>query len=267
MLSEEMLDFFLKLGKEAKNILNENTDGKEKLDKNYFNQTSIRMDIYLEDMVKERIKEFNFRLITEEKPEHNAGKTYDGTIILDPLDGSKNYERNFPAYAFAIAGSNSVPARLNDVDVALVLDLSNQRRYYSIKGKGMFVDGKKVSLNKKEPDVPFIAGDFGSNKQIAGMVFPEISNFAYMRMLGAATLDMANAATGIVDGYVDVRGQLLVTHSAGVALMQEAGLTITDRNGKHQNPVLEQETIFNIVSARTEKLHRKLLDCCKDSML
>src|SRR3989338_3747179 len=99
MNNNEMLALFIKLGKKAKKLIKEVKNGRDRLEKNYFGDTSIRMDLVLEEMVKDEIKDLNFRLITEEKPE-KLNRECSGTVILDPLDGSKNYERGFPAYAF-----------------------------------------------------------------------------------------------------------------------------------------------------------------------
>ena len=219
------------------------------------------MDIVLEEMVKEEIKDLNFQLLTEEKPEKTNGECF-GTIILDPLDGSKNYERGFPAYAFAIAGSAKNNPSIKDIDAAVVVDLFSGDEYFAMKGKGTYKNNEKIRLDRKIVTPPLVAADFGRDKSSSSKVFPAISEFAYMRMLGAATLEMAAAASGTVDAYLDVRGKLLVTHTAGIMLMKETGLMISDKHGNEITQTLHQNTVFTIIAAREKKLHKKLLGIC-----
>lgn len=261
MNDKEMLTLFMKLGATAKKLVGEVEDGKEKQEKNYYGDTSIRMDLILENMVKEEIANLNFQLITEEKPE-KPNKNFSGTIILDPLDGSKNYERGFPAYAFAISGSNKTNPKITDLDTTVVVDLANGDEYYATKNGGAYKNNEKIKLNRKIEDVPLVAVDFGRDKFSSAKIFPELSKFAYMRMLGAAILEMATTASGMVDAYLDVRGKLLVTHTAGIMLMKEAGLIVSNKHGKEIDQPLNQDTVFTIIASKEKNLHKKLVEIC-----
>lgn len=264
MNKNEMLALFIKLGRRAKKLIHEVDDGKERLEKNYFGDTSIRMDLVLEEMVKEEIKNLNFQLITEERPE-KSNRECSGTVILDPLDGSKNYERGFPAYAFAIAGSTKNNPTIKDMDAAVVVNLYDGTEYHAIKNGGTYKNGERIKLNEEIGNPPLVSADFGLDEVSSSKIFPILSKFAYMRMLGAATLEMAATASGIVDAYVDVRGKLLVTHTAGIMLMKEAGIIISDKHGNEITQTLYQDTTFTIIASREKKLHKKLVETCDHS--
>ncbi|MBI2079180.1 hypothetical protein HYT84_00315 [Candidatus Micrarchaeota archaeon] len=261
MDKNEMLALFIKLGRKAKKLIKEVDNGKEKLEKNYFGDTSIKMDLVLEEMVKEEINDLNFQLITEEKPE-KSNMECSGTVILDPLDGSKNYERGFPAYAFAIAGSTKNNPTLKDIDAAVIVNLYNSTEYRAIKNCGAYKNGEKIKLDEEISNPPLVSADFGRDEVSSSKIFPNLSKFAYMRMLGAATLEMAATASGIVDAYVDVRGKLLITHTAGIMLMKEAGIIISDKHGNEITQTLDQDTRFTIIACREKKLHKKLVGIC-----
>ena len=260
MNNNEMLALFIKLGKKAKKLIKEVKNGRDRLEKNYFGDTSIRMDLVLEEMVKEEIKDFNFKLITEEKPEKS--NKISGTIILDPLDGSRNYERGFPAYAFAIAGSTKNNPTIKDIDAAVIVNLYDGTEYHAIKNGGTYKNGERIKQNEEIGNPPLVSADFGRDEVSSSKIFPLLSKFAYMRMLGAATLEMAAVASGAVDAYVDVRGKLLVTHTAGIMLMKEAGVIISDKQGNEITQTLDQDTTFTIIASREKKLHEKLLGVC-----
>ncbi len=255
-----MIELFIKLGNEAQTIMQKHdSEGRRAGTTNYFGHTSIGMDIYLENMVKEHLKNSNCHLITEENPEKMPeNPAY--TAILDPLDGSKNYERGFPAYAFAIAGTSRSNPTIADIEVALVLDLANGNAYLAVNGDGLYINSKKIVLDARASEPLLIGGDFGGVPVVAGTVFPRVSTHAYMRMLGASTLEMALVACGVLDGYMDVRGSLLVTHSAGIALMAGAGAYLTDKDGKELKTPIGQDTVYTVVAARNKDVHKKMLE-------
>ena len=182
-------------------------------------------------------------------------------LILDPLDGSRNYEAGYPAYSFAIAWADREKPRFSDVQASLVLDLATGTEYSSINGIGFFVNSKKTIAKPVERLNPLISGDFGASRT-AKTVFPKLAEFAYLRMLGASTLDMALLARGALDAYVDVRKQLLVTHTAGLALMRDSGAIMTDANGNEINPLMNQDTAYTVIAARDRKLHKRILGIC-----
>lgn len=261
MDKREMLRLFLKLGREARKTINGNPHGKRREGRNYFGDVSLRMDLCLENLVKEKIRDTGFRLITEERPE--PLKKAQGIFILDPLDGSKNYETGFPAYAFAICGANCIDPVINDIEASLVVDLASGNEYYALKDEGAYANGRKIVRKNKRSGVALVAGDFGGSRGAARKVFPRLSDFAYVRMLGASILDMTLAARGTLDAYMDVRGKMLVTHTAGIVLMKEAGLIVTDKRGNKLVSPLHQDTLLTVIAAWDKKLHKKLVDISK----
>ncbi|MBI5222908.1 hypothetical protein HY990_00645 [Candidatus Micrarchaeota archaeon] len=261
MEKNKILKILIEMGKHAKELLLETKEGKEELGFNYYGDRSIKMDIIIEKMVKKEARELSIAIITEEQPEELPGSN--GTFILDPLDGSKNYVRNFPAYAFAIAWADKENPHLNDVQVALVYNLVTDNFYYAVKGEGIYINGKKVRIKRKKQEPPLIGMDFGKSNLTVKEIAARLSDFTYIRMLGASTLDMTNVVMDSADAFIDIRGKLLVTHTAGIFLMKEAGVKITDEKGEVINPGLTQDTCYTIVAASDEELHSKIIKMIK----
>ena len=256
------MELLRRLGEKAIETVSQVKGGKKILEKNYFGHCSIRMDICIENMVKREIRGMGIPLITEERPERADNMGGNGMLILDPLDGSSNYATGYPAYSFAIAWADREKPDFGDVQASLVLDLASGTEYSSLKSAGFFIGRKKAKPAKAVGKPPLIAGDFGANFYAAKKVFPKIAGFSYMRMLGASTLDMALLARGALDAYVDVMGKLLVTHTAGLALMRDSGAIMTDAKGSEIDCPINQDTVYTVIAARKRGLHKRILGIC-----
>ena len=163
MERKEAMELLRALGAKAVETISHRNDGKKASAKNYFGHHSNRMDIYIENMVKKEIRGMGISLITEEHPEKAHSRSENGTLILDPLDGSRNYEAGYPAYSFAIAWAAKENPSFSDMQASLVLNLYSGTEYSSLKDEGFFVDSKKA-LPAKELGKPLlISGDFGAS--------------------------------------------------------------------------------------------------------
>ncbi len=251
MTLNEILAVFREFGQAAKSITEKGAN-KELAGENYFGDTSIAADVKIEDTVKKRLK--GCALITEERPDTRQADS--GRIfVLDPLDGSKNYMFGYPAYTFAIC--SSATSRISGIDVSFVKNLVNGDEYHAIKGKGAFLNNKRIT--RKNHEGCLIAADFGNGETLADKFLPDLMKLGYIRMSGVSTLDMCFVADGKLDALFDVRDRLLITHAAGYLIMKEAGIIVTDKNGNEPYAELSQKSAFSVIAASDKKLHSKLL--------
>src|SRR2546428_25613 len=76
----------------------------------------------------------------------------DWTLVLDPVDGTHNAVRGFPAYAVSIAAVPRAPRgnveRLRDVTAGLVRDLVTGHTYFAGAGKGAFLNDRPIQVRK-----------------------------------------------------------------------------------------------------------------------
>ena len=163
--------------------------------------------------------------------EHAPGITSDGWMwVIDPVDGTKNFSRGIPHFAYNIALCwGSEPA------LALTLHPVTNELFYAVKGRGATLNGSPIRTGEA-PDVAnaVVAADLGYEDHrgalqldLARAIFPKVQSW---RVPGSAALGFAYAAAGRWDLYL--HSYLKPWDSAaGLLLVREAGGVATDRDG------------------------------------
>jgi myo-inositol-1(or 4)-monophosphatase len=86
--------------------------------------------------------------VTESSPRSRAGargaRDSDYVWIIDPLDGTTNFIHGFPVYAVSIA-----LAFKGQVQQAVVYDPSRNDLFYASKGRGAFLNDKRLRVSKR----------------------------------------------------------------------------------------------------------------------
>src|SRR3954451_6526154 len=70
---------------------------------------------------------------------HGGGQT---TVVVDPIDGSRNAKRGIPAYSVSIAIADG-PA-IGDVQFAYVHDLALDEDWHAAPGQGAYLDDRRL---------------------------------------------------------------------------------------------------------------------------
>ncbi len=176
-------------------------------------------------------------------------KAYQNYWIVDPLDGSANFQHGSPLFGIAIA------LVTNETTVEGVIHLPAQNETFTaLKGQGAFLNGQRIYVSSTKTLAKSIVhmGDFakGSNTAAIHAQAKDIAELApriyRMRMIGTAATDLAYLACG--------RADLLVNHTttpwdieAGKLILLEAGgkATIKRINNRtvsvYSNGVIHQE--------------------------
>jgi myo-inositol-1(or 4)-monophosphatase len=152
--------------------------------------------------------------------------------IVDPIDGTTNFIHGFPFYSVSIA-----LAHKGEVIVGVVYDVARDELFVAEKGKGAYVHGKKmeVSAESKLSD-SLIATGFPADRNGALPVNMSgiqalVTKVRNIRVAGSAALHLAYVADGRLSGFWEI-GLNSWDIAAGALLIQEAGGTITDTEGK-----------------------------------
>jgi myo-inositol-1(or 4)-monophosphatase len=168
-----------------------------------------------------------FRVLSEEIGEVQIGDGSEYLIHLDPLDGTFNAIRGIPFYAVSIFLS------AGDCRFGYVCDLAKGTKYYAEKGRGAYAEpgGRlRVSGTSNLKDFSISAYTLRPNTSRIVSIGDKVRR---IRTLGSTSLEMALVASGRLDAFVDLRGMLrIVDVAAGKLILEEAGGTITDANGK-----------------------------------
>ena len=167
-------------------------------------------------------------LSEESEPQEKYGNYW----IIDPLDGSANFQHGSPLFGIAIA------LVINQITVAGIVYLPGRDEMFTaIQSKGAFLNEKRIHVSSTTTLDKAIAhlGDFakGNDQQAISESVNDIltlSTTTYrVRMIGTAATDLAYVACG--------RADLLVNHAttpwdieAGKLILLEAGGHATNKH-------------------------------------
>jgi myo-inositol-1(or 4)-monophosphatase len=192
-------------------------------------------------------------LISEE-----AGKVTmegeDGTIFLDPLDGTYNAVAGIPFYALSIAYAEE-----GIVKDAFVRNLAGTETFTATAGKGAFMDGEPVFVSKITSLDESALSVYG-RKFDPGRAMQLGQKIRRWRLLGASALELSYVGCGRIDGFIDLRGTLRVTDAAaGMLICTEAGGTVSDLEGE---PIRfpDEVSIGRCMVATNGLMHRKVIE-------
>jgi fructose-1,6-bisphosphatase/inositol monophosphatase family enzyme len=172
------------------------------------------------------------------------------TIILDPVDGTFNAVQNIPFYAVSIAVGTK---KVSDVEYGVVKNLVNGDLFEAEKGKGAFLNGKKIStksFDEKNPTFSVYLGRKASSKAY------EISKKARrIRSMGCASLDLCMVANASTDMYYQVGNPIRITDiAAGVLILREAGGEVYDEDKKILDMGLNLKERKNFIAVGDKKI-------------
>jgi myo-inositol-1(or 4)-monophosphatase len=218
---------------------------------------SRRIDIVAEKTVLNYLKKIKFDCIVlgEECGRVELSKKPKGFIIMDAVDGSTNAVRGIPFFCCSLAFAPE--NKLSSVTDGVVVDLSKGDIYYATKGKGAFLNGKRIYVNRdKKPMYVVVGLDIsGISSKMLEKLSPIISDSNHIRHLGANALELAIFARGLVDVFIDLREKLRVTDiAAGRLIALEAGGYVVDKNGKSLDSLLSHNKKISFIAAANKKI-------------
>lgn len=177
--------------------------------------------------------------------------------IVDPLDGTTNFINAIPHFAISIGLEHK-----GEMIAGMVYDPVKDEMFYAEKGKGAFLNEKRLRISAKDSFDDAVVGvtfprhdDKGEFDFYKTLQTVEASTAAVRRM-GSSVLDLCYVAAGRYECYWS---QALSPWdmAAGSLIVQEAGGVVTDLNGK--GDFMEKAHIL----AGSEKMHKTLLNLIK----
>jgi myo-inositol-1(or 4)-monophosphatase len=164
-------------------------------------------------------------ILAEESGREHGAQHSEYVWIIDPLDGTTNFIHGLPTYAVSIA-----LAFRGQVQQAVVFDPARNDLFYASKGKGAFLNDRRLRVSKRTrlsdslvgTGFPFRKGD--NFKRYMKMFEEMMIATAGLRRPGAAALDLCYVAAGWYDGFFETglnpwdiaAGSLMVTEAGGL---------------------------------------------------
>ena len=177
------------------------------------------------------------------------------TLILDPIDGTRNAVLGIPYYTVSLAVTDS---DLNGVHTALLRNLVTGDEYRAEKGKGATYNGRKVHV-KRSYDSKDLTMNIYLGKSSDPFAYELAKRVKASRSMGCASLDMAIIALGRADGFLmqsenykhSIR---IVDIAASTLILREAGGEVYDLNGGIFNMPLDLDNRANFLAVSTREV-------------
>jgi myo-inositol-1(or 4)-monophosphatase len=164
-------------------------------------------------------------ILAEESGATRGARDSDYVWIIDPLDGTTNFIHGLPTYAVSIG-----LAFRDQIQQAVVYDPARNDLFYASKGRGAFLNDKRLRVSKRTrmaealigTGFPFRRGD--DLREYLRMLETVMKSCAGVRRPGAAALDLCYVAAGWYDGFFETglspwdvaAGSLMVTEAGGL---------------------------------------------------
>ena len=221
------LDFEIEIAtKAAKSSGQLLVDSKNELNNEISNDlrdTKLKADIASENLIKDYISQNSrFPILAEEsgKSKDNLGDTY---WVVDPLDGTANYNRDIPICCISIGLVHKMEPL-----AGVIFDFNNNDTYVGNCLKNISTLNKKeinVSKYKQKKEAILITGlphqtdysDVALNKMVIDM-----QSWKKVRMIGSAAMASCYVASGKADLYKE-NGIFFWDIVAGAAIVNSAG--------------------------------------------
>ena len=185
--------------------------------------TKLKADIESEKLIKTIItKNSSFPILAEESEKSNVdlGDTF---WVVDPLDGTANYNRNIPVCCISIGLVKDMKPILG-----VIYDFNNDDIYVgdTYSKKSLMNDQiiKTSNISKKEDGI-LITGlphDSDYSEQALNNMIDDMQKWQKIRMMGSAAMAACYVASGKVEQYQE-KGIYLWDVIAGAAIVESSG--------------------------------------------
>jgi myo-inositol-1(or 4)-monophosphatase len=213
------------------------------------------------DLLSEKIilagikKNFPDHAIFSEEKGSNKKKS-DYLWLVDPIDGTTNFSMHNPIWSISIA-----LAYQGEIIMGLVYAPILKEVFTAIKGKGAFMNGKKIKVSNINSGKILNAFCHGSQikdiKRAIKYYTKQKLNHLDCRQMGSAAIEMSYVASGRIES-IAIPGVNSYDVGAGVLIVREAGGMVTDFKGEKWD--LKSKDIL----ASTKKTHKTLLKNLKN---
>jgi myo-inositol-1(or 4)-monophosphatase len=151
--------------------------------------------------------------------------------IIDPLDGTTNYAHGFPWFCVSIGLESA-----GELVAGVIYNPMHDELFTAAKGGGAFLNGQRLQVSTRSPleytllgtGFPYDCASHPANNFDNFIAFQKAARG--IRRAGAAALDLAYVAAGMLDGFWELKLKPWDV-AAGVLLVREAGGTVTTFDG------------------------------------
>lgn len=202
-------------------------------------------------------KEFpKYNIHSEEEGKFNNSSEY--TLVIDPLDGTNNFVLGIPNFSVSIALFHK-----NEAIIGVVYQPILNQTYYAIKGKGAFLNGKKIKVNNitnsKKITIAYGCG-YKTKRDYLAKIMHTLLNSDHKRILlnWSPAYEYCLLACGRIELVVS-DGLELYDYGAGKLIAKEAGAHVVDFTGKKEKDYSNK----NFIISNTDEINNYVFNIIK----
>jgi len=180
--------------------------------------TQYHADLAADAAAVEVLVEGGLRVLSEESDASGSGPI---VCVLDPIDGSTNFDRGIPYYSTSMCAIDQSGARCS-----VVVNHASGTWYEAVRGAGATRDGVTIHPSRVTSMRDAIVS-FSGLPSAHG-------RWAQFRALGSASLELCGVGDGSLDGYAVVARSRLSPwdYLGGLLVLSEAGAHIVALDGE-----------------------------------
>lgn len=200
-------------------------------DANYVTVFDVRVQTYLINEIKCIFPDAVF--MAEEKDNDPEVLQGEHCFIIDPIDGTTNFIRNYKQSSISVAMLSK-----GEVMIGIVYNPYLDELFSATANNGAFMNGERIHVSDRAlcesvigyGTSPYYKDELG--KSTFDSAYNIFMRCADLRRTGSAAIDLANVAIGRIDGFFEMRLSPWDI-AAGYLLVKEAGGVITDSKGNY----------------------------------
>ncbi len=213
------------------------------------------IDAFLIEQIEKKYSSHSF--LTEESGFKKKNPDY--LWIIDSLDGSGNFANKNPLFSVCLALFYK-----NQLVLAATFAPVINEFYFAKKGKGAFLNGKKIKVSKtnslEKSYILFCDGHEKNRKMLSQKLSDIFQKVVDLRKIGSAGIETGWVASGKSDGFLIFQGDPWDLAS-GTLILKEAGGKITDFEGRAWQ-IKRGNFIFS-----NKRIHKELIKLLTRSQL
>ena len=192
-------------------------------------------------------------LISEELGEREIAGGGAPVVVLDPIDGSVNAKRGFPAFATAVAVADG--RTMADVTLALVRDHGTGEEFVAERGRGAWLNGAPLALPPSAAGpLELLMVEGASPARVERAARHLGGRVRRLRAVGSLALSLCHTAAGRADAMAGLAWGRSVDVAAAQLVAREAGLLVgVPAPSALPGTPLDVTTRFHVLGARDEE--------------
>jgi myo-inositol-1(or 4)-monophosphatase len=204
--------------------------------------------------------EMPLTVISEERGHVDLNGGGPTTVVVDPIDGSRNAKRGIPAYSVSIAIADG-PA-VGDVKFAYVHDLALDEDWHAAPGEGAHLNGERLAPLPQDGELEILAVEIIHPELVVKSADALAATGAQrLRALGSFALALCWVAGGRYDALATLSTCRSVDFAAGQLIVREAGgaVAMPDAGGEVATTSLDLATRTRVHAAANQEMLERLL--------